>query len=81
MHCQLCCTVASMVVLGSNSIADAMVFGYRTLLRDVSPSSGDLCVRLLQMASLVYILSREQAPLSYLSDKNNFLCQLDDEKK
>ena len=36
MHCQLCWTVASMVVLDSKSIADAMVCACRKLLRDLS---------------------------------------------
>ena len=36
MHCQLRWTVASMVVLDSKSIADAMVCACRKLLRDLS---------------------------------------------
>ena len=36
MHSQLCWTVASMVVLDSKSIADAMVCACRKLLRDLS---------------------------------------------
>ena len=36
MHCQLPWTVASMVVLGSKSIADAMVCACRKLLRVLS---------------------------------------------
>ena len=36
MHCQLSWTVASMVVLDSKSIADAMVCVCRKLLRDLS---------------------------------------------
>ena len=36
MRCQLCWTVASMVVLESKSIADAMVCACRKLLRDLS---------------------------------------------
>ena len=36
MHCQLPWTVASMVVLDSKSIADAMVCACRKLLRDLS---------------------------------------------
>ena len=36
MHCQLRWTVASMVVIDSKSIADAMVCACRKLLRDLS---------------------------------------------
>ena len=36
MHCQLRWIVASMMVLDSKSIADAMVCGCRKLLRDLS---------------------------------------------
>ena len=36
MHCQVRWTVASMVVLDSKSIADAMVCACRELLRDLS---------------------------------------------
>ena len=36
MHCQLRWTVASMMVLDSKSIADAMVCACRKLLRDLS---------------------------------------------
>ena len=36
MHCQLCWTVSSMVVLDSKSIADAMVCACRKLLLDLS---------------------------------------------
>ena len=36
MHCQLCWTVASIVVLDSNRITDAMVCACMKLLRDLS---------------------------------------------
>ena len=34
-----------------------------------SPSTGDLCIYVPQMTSLMFDLSRDQAPLSYLSDQ------------
>ena len=64
MHCQLRWTVASMVVLDSKSIADAMVCACRKLLRDLSGvkhrisafslaparSTSSVCIRVLGLS-------------------------------
>ena len=45
MHCQLCWTIASMVVLDSKSIADAMVCACTKLLQDLSEYDLIQCIR------------------------------------
>ena len=50
MHCQLCWTVASMVVLDSKSIAHAMGCACRNLLRDLSEYDIILCIKSYSLA-------------------------------
>ena len=60
MHCQLRWTVASMVVLDSKRIADAMVCACRKLLRDLSGVKPPILYSVYPVTSSVYL--RVQGP-------------------